>query len=265
MTITLDRLVAAARETAARQQRSLSAAEAERLLQEHGLVGRPPGAFRAALRGEQLAVIAEVKGASPVDGVLRDQLEPASLAQRYAAAGASAISVLTEERYFGGRLGHLEEVAATVSLPLLRKDFVVSEYQVARAALSGAAAVLLIAEVLGPGRLRELVAAAHRVGLDALVEIHDADSLPAAVDAASGLIGVNNRNLATMKVDREHCLRIAGRLPEDVVRVAESGLSRPEHAAAVRRAGYDAILVGTALVRADDPSAALRALRGGER
>jgi indole-3-glycerol phosphate synthase len=263
VSITLSDLVRAAERSTARQQRSLSLEQVDALMRDRGLVGRLPGALRNALSGPELAVIAEVKGASPVDGVLREGLDPAHLAATYAAAGAAAISVLTEEQHFGGSLDHLEAVAGAVDLPLLRKDFVVTEYQVARAALSGGSAVLLIAEVLPPARLRELVTYAHSLGLDALVEIHDGNSLPAAVAAGSGLIGVNNRNLSTMRVDREHCLRLADRLPRGIVRVAESGLTLPGHAAAVREAGYDAILVGTALVRADDPSEALRALRRG--
>ena len=263
MSITLDDLVAAAERTMEIQRRSLTPEMLRDRVDAEGLTGRPPGRLRAALRGDRLAVIAEVKGASPVDGVLRDGLEPAALAMTYERAGAAAVSVLTEERHFGGSLDHLEAVAAVSALPLLRKDFIVDEYQIERAALSGAAAVLLIAEVLDARRLRELVRHAHGLGLDALVEIHGEASLPAAVDAESGLIGVNNRNLSTMVVDWHHCLRVAGQIPETVVRVAESGISKPEQARAVRAAGFDAILVGTALVRAEDPGAALRALRTG--
>lgn len=263
MTITLRELVAAAERTAERQRRELSPAVTQARLQELGLAGRAPGRFAAALRGAGLSVIAEVKGASPVDGVLRAGLDPVSLARTYEEAGAAAISVLTEERHFAGSLDHLEKVAAAVGLPLLRKDFIVQEYQVARAALAGAAAVLLIAEALEPARLEALVECAHGLGLDALVEIHGIGSLDAAIAAGSGLIGVNNRDLTTMVVDPGHALRVAEHLPAEVVKVAESGLASADDAAAARAAGYDAVLVGSALVRAGDPAVALRTLCAG--
>jgi indole-3-glycerol phosphate synthase len=262
MTITLQQLVQTARETAARQRERLPTAMLDRLLEERELTGRTPGRFRDALRQEHLAVIAEVKGASPVDGELRADLDPPRLAASYERAGAAAISVLTEERYFAGSLEHLAAVAKVATVPLLRKDFIVEEYQIGRAALAGASAVLLIADALAPDRLRELVAYADGYGLDALIEVHDPETLPAAVAAGSGLIGVNNRDLRTMVVDWEHSLRMAESLPSNVVRVAESGIATVAQATSLRSAGYDAILVGSALVRTADPESTLRGLCG---
>lgn len=270
MSITLQQLIETARATTARDRGLVPEAELERrleLVRARRPDGRVPaanaGRLRAALRGQSMQVIAEVKGASPVTGTLRADLQPRALAASYAEAGAAAVSVLTEERFFGGSMQHLREVAEQVAVPVLRKDFIVEPYQVRQAALAGAAAVLLIAEALTADELAELVAVAHGLGLDALVEIHAAVSIPAAVDAGSGLIGVNNRDLQTMQVDWRHALEVSDQLPADVVRVAESGIERREQMVALREAGYDAALVGTSLVKAADPAAALRRLLAG--
>ena len=261
MTITLEQLVRTARATAARDRRRLPERELVARLRE--APARRRGRFRDALRGPGLSVIAEVKGASPLEGRLRADLEPVTLARAYAAAGAAAVSVLTEERYFGGALAHLQRVAAAVPLPALRKDFVVEPYQVYQAALAGAAAVLLIADALEAEALRELVALAHACGLDALVEVHDAGAAARAAASGSDLIGVNNRDLRTMRVRWRHCLEVADALPDGVVTVAESGLSEAAQLRAVAAAGYDAVLIGSALVSAPDPGARLRALLEG--
>lgn len=262
MSVTLEQLVHAARATATRDRERISERELQRRIEAAGLCGRPPGRFRRALLRPDVAIIAEVKGASPVDGSLRPGLEPAALARTYETAGAAAVSVLTEERFFAGALGHLQGVARAVALPALRKDFIVEPYQILQAALAGAAAILLIAEAVTAERLAELVEVAHGVGLDALVEVHDPASVAGAAGAGSGLMGVNNRDLVTMRVDPEHALRIAADLPDDYTRVAESGIRERAQVAAAAAAGYDAVLVGSSLVTAGDPGAALRRLTG---
>ena len=261
--ISLQALVESSRATTARRRRRRSETELLERLAAAGLPGRDPGRLRAALACPGLAVIAEVKGASPVEGVLRADLQPCALAREYEEAGAVAISVLTEECHFGGSLEHLSAVAAAVDRPVLRKDFIVDPYQVHEAALAGASGVLLIAEVLDAASLADLVAVAHGLGLDALVEVHDASSVPAAVASGSGLIGVNNRDLETMQVDWRHALEVAVHLPADVVRVAESGIDSHAQLQRLHAAGYDAALIGSSLVRAANPAEALRGMLGG--
>lgn len=262
MSVTLQQLLEGARHTLERDRSRVSASDLRARLREARLVGRAPGRLRQALRGPDLTVIAEVKGASPVDGTLRAQLEPAAVAAAYADAGATAISVLTEERWFAGSLDHLRAVTGRVPVPVLRKDFIVDRYQVEAAALAGAAAILLIVEALDDAALRELVEAAHEVGLDALVEAHDARGIERGARAGSGLLGINNRDLDSMRVDWEHCLRVADQLPDGTVCVAESGIGSADQLRRIRAAGYDAVLIGSSLMRAPDPGAALRTLLG---
>ena len=254
----LSDLVDAARYTTARQAAQVSEStlrnDAEAMGARHG----GPGRFRAALRQPGVSVIAEVKGASPLSGTLRDPFEPLALATCYADGGAAAISVLTEEQFFAGSIDHLEAVSASLELPTLRKDFVVELYQVFRAASAGASAVLLIAELLDGAALAEFVEAARSVGLDALVEFHRPELLAPAVESASGLVGINNRNLDTMEVDFEHAIRLAEELPGDVVSVAESAISEATEVGRVAAARFDAILVGTVLVTAEEPGDILR-------
>ena len=259
--VALEDLVQAARRTAARdRQRQPEAvlraeAEASSATTESSRMSR-------ALRGDGMSIIAEVKGASPLYGPLCADFDPLLLATRYAAGGATALSVLTEESFFAGNLEHLRAVAAEVSLPTLRKDFIVEPYQIYQAATAGAAAVLLIAEVLTLVALRELVEVAHSIGLDALVEVHEPDSIEPAVDSGSGLIGVNNRDLRTMEVDLNRSLELAAEIPKSVLRVSESGVSGRRQVRRLAAAGYDAVLVGTSLVCSEDPAGLIRRLRG---
>ncbi len=263
MSLTLRDLVEAARASAAQRRARCSEgsvrAEAEVVAAESGGAGR----FRGALEGTGLALIAEVKGASPLHGTLREDFQPVDLARVYEDNGAAAISVLTEEHFFAGSLGHLEAVTRAVSLPVLRKDFITEFYQVYEAAVAGASAVLLIAEILARAQLQELTEAAHSVGLDALIELHRPDSIDAAMNAGSGMIGVNNRDLETMKVDVEHSLQLAPILPDGFVRVSESGIEEVGDIRRLRAAGYDAALVGTALVTVEDPGVVLQKLAKG--
>jgi indole-3-glycerol phosphate synthase len=219
------------------------------------------GRFEAALRDVSgVNIVAECKRRSPSGGVLRADYDPVAIANSYAAAGAAAISVLTEPTFFDGALQHLEAVRAAVDLPLLRKDFIVSEYQLLEARAAGADAVLLITSALAPVELKVLHDRAARLGLDVLVEVHDAAELAIAIDCGAALIGVNNRNLRTLEVDVHSSEALIARIPRDVVAVSESGLKSAGDLLRLRDLGYRAFLVGERLMRADDPGAALRGL-----
>jgi len=220
-----------------------------------------PGAFKAALsRAGRVNVIAECKRRSPSRGVLRAAYDPAAIAQAYAAAGAAAISVLTEPTFFDGSLAHLREVRSVVATPLLRKDFIVSEYQLLEARAEGADAVLLIVAALGPVELRALAGVAASLGLDALVEVHNADELAAALDAGAEIIGVNNRNLRTLEVDVRASDELIGRTPPNVVAVSESGLKSASDLRRLRELGYRAFLIGERFMTDADPGGALARL-----
>lgn len=219
-------------------------------------------AFRRALtEGPGPRIIAECKRRSPSRGVLRRDYDPVAVARAYEQAGAAAISVLTEPTFFDGAVEHLTAVRAAVRLPMLRKDFVVSEYQLFEASAFGADAVLLIVAALTDDDLRKLMAVARALGLAALVEVHDRTELSRALGAAATIIGVNNRNLRTLEVRLDATLELASGIPAGVVKVAESGLRTREDLAALARAGYDASLVGERLMTAPDPGAALEDLR----
>ncbi len=221
----------------------------------------PRGFRRALATGERPRVIAEIKRRSPSKGEIRPDFDAVACAQAYAAGGAAAISVLTDAHYFGGSLEVLAEVRAAVTLPLLRKDFILEAYQIDEARVHGADAVLLIAAALAPRDLRELREHAQGLGLDALVEVHDERELDAAVAAGADLIGINNRDLRTFAVDLGVSERLAGKLPEGCIGVAESGIFTPGDWARLEAAGAEAFLVGEALMREPDVAAALRRLR----
>jgi indole-3-glycerol phosphate synthase len=225
---------------------------------------RPDGkAFEAALRGSAAPrIIAECKRRSPSRGILRADYDPAAHAGAYAGAGAAAISVLTEPTFFDGSLEHLAAARAAVSVPLLRKDFIVSEYQLLEAVAAGADAVLLIVSALDDDRLRRLAEVAEELGLACLVEVHDTAEIARAVDAGARVIGVNSRNLRTLAVDAEVLDRAAAMLPAGITTVAESGIRTKDDIARLTAAGYQAFLVGERLITQPDPGAALRLLRG---
>ncbi len=208
------------------------------------------------------AIIAEMKKASPSRGLLAHDFSPVRLAKQYELGGAAAISVLTDEEFFQGSLSDLEAARAACHLPILRKDFTIHPLQIVEAAAHGADAILLIAAILDSAEMRTFRELAASLGLAALVEVHTADELQAAIDSGARLIGVNNRDLHTFKVRLELALDLAESIPSDVTRVAESGIFT---AADVRRlgdAGYQAFLVGEALMKSGDPAEALKALRG---
>jgi indole-3-glycerol phosphate synthase len=221
-----------------------------------------PRDFVAALRGSGISCVAEIKRRSPSKGDLCPDLQPDLLAEEYAAGGASCLSVLTDEQYFGGSADDLRTARAACDLPVLRKDFTVSELDIVDARLMGADAVLLIAAALAEGELARFHRRATTLGLAALVEVHDEAELEVALAAGALLIGVNQRDLRTFAVDQDRARAMAARIPAHVVAVAESGIRDGDDARRLAEAGYDAILVGETLVRAPDRTAALRALIG---
>jgi indole-3-glycerol phosphate synthase len=221
-------------------------------------VSPSPGAFRRAIsRGNSVNIIAECKRRSPSRGVLRAEYDPVEIGRAYEANGAAAISVLTEPTFFDGSLEHLSAVAHAVRIPVLRKDFIIDRYQLFEARASGADAVLLIAAALPPRELKELHAQAADAGLDVLVEVHDMDELPSALEAGARIIGVNNRNLRTLSVSTEVSERFIDALPAGVAAVAESGLKTPDDVTRLRRAGYHAFLIGERFMSASNPGLAL--------
>ena len=216
------------------------------------------GSFKTALtRSDRVNIIAECKRRSPSRGVLKTDYDPASIATGYDRAGAAAISVLTEPAFFDGHLDHLAAVRAVTDLPLLRKDFVVDRYQILEARAAGADAILLIVAALTPPALEALHNAATDAGLDVLVEIHDLFELPIALDAGASIIGVNNRNLRTLVVNTEVSREAVELIPDDVIAVAESGLTTGADLRALASAGYDAFLMGERFMATPDPGRAL--------
>jgi indole-3-glycerol phosphate synthase len=247
-------------------RRSVEVRERMRSLASLGReVRRAPegAAFERALRDPRNAprVVAECKRRSPSKGILREEYDPAAHAHAYAEAGAAAISVLTEPTFFDGTLDHLRAVREAVNIPVLRKDFIVTEYQLVEAALLGADAALLIVGALGQEALVRLLRVAERLGLGTLVEVHDTVELQRAVDAGACVIGVNSRNLRTLAVDPHVLDTVAARLPPGVTAVAESGIRTRTDLDRLTAAGYHAFLVGERLIAQRDPGAALRELR----
>lgn len=222
----------------------------------------PVRPFAGALRRPGLQVIAEVKRRSPSAGVLDAALDPARQARRYEEGGAAALSVLTEPEYFAGSLRDLTVARSATGLPALRKDFLLSEAQVWEARAAGADAVLLIVAALDDDELRRMLDAAAAAGVDALVEIHTDAEAARAIEAEAAVVGVNNRDLETFLTDPAVAERLASRLDDVAVRVAESGVDGGAVARRMEQAGYDAVLVGEALVRSPDPAALIRELRG---
>jgi indole-3-glycerol phosphate synthase len=225
-------------------------------------------AFASALRGGADTVstsgpriIAECKRRSPSKGILREHYDPAAHAHAYAAAGAAAISVLTEPTFFDGHPDHLRQVRAAVNLPLLRKDFIVSEYQLLEAAVLGADAVLLIVGALDQQELTRLLREADALALAMLVEVHDVAELQRAIDAGARIVGVNSRNLRTLAVDHGVLDEVAKYIPAHITAVAESGIRTPSDLTRLSAAGYHAFLVGERLITQPDPGEALRQLR----
>jgi indole-3-glycerol phosphate synthase len=254
----LDDIVRDKRVELERRRRAIPRAELERRCRELP----PPRDFEGALRPPPggVRLVAEVKRASPSRGVLSERFDPVGLARIYARAGATAISVVTDETYFRGSLDELSAVRDAVPVPLLRKDFTLEEYQLWESRAAGADAVLLIVAILDPPRLRDLLAAAKGLGLATLVEAHSAAELETALGVGAGIIGINNRDLRSFETRVETTLTLLPSIPPGPVVVSESGFERAEQVRAVVAAGAHAILVGEALVRADDVGAKVREL-----
>ncbi len=221
----------------------------------------PPRPFATPLRdcndAGRVAVIAEIKKASPSKGVIRERFDPPEIARRYAAGGATCLSVLTDEAYFQGHDRYLQEVKATVDLPVLRKDFVVDPYQIYEARVLGADCVLLIASALTTSQLAEFHELARNLGLDALIEVHDAKETAHAVTLDPGMIGINNRNLRTFETRLDTTIELAGHIPDSILIVSESGIHTAADIERLRARRAGAFLIGEAFMRADDPGAAL--------
>lgn len=253
----LDDIVAGVRADLAGRRAAVPEAALRALVADATLPRDPMAAFRAP----GLSVIAEVKRRSPSKGDLADIPDPAALARSYAAGGADAISVLTESRRFNGSLDDLRAVRAAVDTPLLRKDFIVTSYQLLEARAAGADLVLLIVAALDDATLARLHQEARDLGLTVLVEVHDEAEVERALAVGAQLLGVNARNLKTLEVDPDTFGRLVGLVPEGVVRVAESGITGPDDAARYAAEGADVVLVGEALVRDGDPAAAVTTMR----
>jgi indole-3-glycerol phosphate synthase len=257
----LDRIVAHKREEVAARRERTPLAEVERIARDQS----PALDFAGALSAPGMRLIAEVKGASPSKGVLIDPFDPPAIAADYLAAGADAISVLTDEHFFHGSLDQLRAVkalslAGATPRPVLRKDFLLDRYQVAEARAADADAILLIVAMLSDTELRDLHAAAHEYGMAALVEVHNEAEAERAVAAGATLIGINNRDLHSFKVDLAVTERLAPLLPTGVTIVGESGIGTAADVQRLAAAGVDAILVGESLVKAPDRGAAIREL-----
>ncbi len=252
----LDTIVAAKRREVQRLQLARSALEAA------ARASSAPRPFELALRAATVQLIAEFKRRSPSAGWIRQDAAVAAIVPAYEAAGAAALSVLTDQEFFGGSLVDLEEARKLSRLPVLRKDFLIDELQLLEARAAGADAVLLIVRILEPEQLRELIDAATRMSLGVLVETHDAAEVEVALAAGARVIGVNNRDLSSLRTDTERALMVLPRIPADVVVVAESGIRTRADVARYGAAGFDAVLIGETLMRQRDPAPATAALLG---
>ena len=273
MAAVLDRIVAATRARVVESRRVADVRELERRAEQH-----VPRGFRKALADSHvsqnrrdmghphfergIAVIAELKKASPSKGLIRASFDPEELARELESAGAACLSVLTDEEFFQGSLENLRKASAAVSIPCLRKDFMVDEFQMVEARANRADAVLLIVAALTANELNQFGRSARSHGLDVLCEVHDREELKQALDAGFDLIGVNSRDLKTFKVNLQTAFDLAAEFPANVVRVAESGIHSGEDIRRLQDAGYQAFLIGESLMRAEHPGDALRALLG---
>lgn len=257
MSTILDKIIAAKQERIANAKRTANIAELESRARENA---NRPGRLVEALRKPGPAIIAEFKRASPSKGVINDRIDPAAAAREYAAGGAAAISVLTEEDFFAGSLADMESVVSSIAIPVLRKDFTIDEFQIVESAAAGASAILLIVAALDLVQLRDLRTAAESFGLDAIVEAHDREEMEIAIDSGASIIGVNNRNLKTFEVSLDVSRSLIQLRPGGILMIAESGISNPEEIAELHGLGFDAFLIGETLMRSGDPAGELKRL-----
>ena len=253
----LDRILAVKLEEIANAKKTLGAAAARRQAEAAGKPRDFIGALRAKIAAGKPAVIAEIKKASPSKGVLRERFDPAAIARSYAQHGAACLSVLTDARFFQGRAEDLAAARAACDLPALRKDFVIDAFQVYESRVMGADCMLLIVAVLELSQMRDLEAAAVSLGMAVLVEVHDRAELDLALELATPLIGINNRDLHSFETRLETTLGLSPRIRAPRIAVSESGILSADHAARLRQGGVQAFLVGEALMRADDPGSEL--------
>jgi len=259
MTTILDKMVTQKRLEIEEARRKRPASDLEDRLESAPAVRD----FRAALEQRPgIQIIAEVKKASPSAGVLRANFDPIGIARTYEKHGAAGISVLTDEPFFQGRLENLSDIRRAVQTPLLRKDFILDRYQLVEARLAGADAVLLIAEIMDDGQLPYLLKEAGKLGLQALVELYDADNLSRVIDSGARLIGINNRDLRTFVTRLEHTMELAARVPADCCLVSESGIRDRQDILRLAQAGVRAVLIGETFMRAADIGAKMNELRG---
>ncbi len=255
----LDQIVADKMLELEAMKRSLPLAELQRVALEQSL----PLDFASALRSDGIKLIAEVKKASPSRGIICHDFNPVEIAQTYASNGASAISVLTEARYFQGSLNHLKDIRRTLGnkrLPLLRKDFIHDPYQVYESRAYGADSLLLIVAILTPGKLKELLGLSHELGMSCLVEVHNEAELEIALKSGARIIGINNRDLTTLIVDLSTTERLRPLIPSDRIVVSESGIKDRSDMDKLRNWGVDAVLIGESLMSAPDIAAKMREL-----
>lgn len=258
MTI-LDELAAYARLRTEQAKKHISADEMKALA-----LAMPEGdfAFEKALKKEDIAFICECKKASPSKGVIAEDFPYLQIAKEYEAAGADAISVLTEPKWFLGSLDYLKEIASAVKIPCIRKDFTVDEYMIYEAKVAGAQAVLLICSILDEATIREYISICDELGISALVEAHDSEETAAAIRAGARIIGVNNRNLKDFTVNTSNSVSLRESVPGDIIFVSESGVKSAQDISALRKAGTNAVLIGETLMRAQDKKAKLNELKG---
>jgi len=265
MCASLDSIVAATRQRLTQRASALSSSRrnSDRQALERAAAAHTPRGFRNQLRRvaqDGIAIIAELKKASPSKGLIRADFRPSELARELERAGAAALSVLTDEQFFQGSLDYLRQASSSSSLPCLRKDFIVDEFQIVEARANRADAILLIVAALNQKELVSLVGIARSHSLDVLCEAHDEQELQRALDAGCDLIGINNRNLRTFEVNLETAFRLVEKMPAACVRVAESGIQSGADVARLRSAGYEAFLIGESLMKAERPSEALTRL-----
>lgn len=219
--------------------------------------------FRKALANEDISIIAEVKKASPSKGLITEDFDYVAIAKEYEAAGASAISVLTEPYFFQGHDEYLKEIAKNVKIPVLRKDFIIDEYMIYESVLMNASAILLIVAILSDEQLKEYLVLARMLGLSAIVEAHDEQEIKRAIDAGADIIGVNNRNLKDFTVNIENSIRLSGCVDEDIVFISESGIKTKEDIARLKENNVDAVLIGETLMKSQDKRAMIQELKNG--